>query len=319
MEERQDEQCLIIGSELDVAAEGGGHGVEIGVIEHDALGLAGRAARVHEQSQRVGGDGRVVDGSVGDAGEVRRRECFDLDRGGAGRHEQSRSRVVELVAELAFGERGVHGRDCRPHAPGPQHGGEERDRVRQHDGHHAAAPDPARGELLRARRGPPFEAAVAEFFGHVAHGGPCGPGRGAVPWQVVEAGIRAPCRGSCVEFVERHRRSPPRADCHVERDPERLPARLRAPLTLGRSAGQHSGAGGELHTGECARCTDAAVSGPARAALRKNSGNSAARHPRAPAEPTTLRSRTRHTHPPDDRASSDRSQVESATDANARQ
>ncbi len=141
-----------------------------------------------------------------------RRQRLDLDRGGARRHEQTRSRIVELIAQLPFRERGVHRRDRCTHAPGAQHRSEERDRVRQHDRHHVAAPDPARGELLGARRGPPFEAAVAELFGHVAHGGPCGPGRGAPPRQVVEAGIRAPCRDPRVEFVERHRRSPPRAD-----------------------------------------------------------------------------------------------------------
>ena len=53
MEQRQDQQAAIGGRQAQCLGDHADHRGEVGVIEHDALGLAGRAARVDEQRQGV--------------------------------------------------------------------------------------------------------------------------------------------------------------------------------------------------------------------------------------------------------------------------
>jgi hypothetical protein len=54
MEQRQDEQAPVGAAHLERAAPHAGHGIEVGVVEHDALGYASRAAGVDQQRERSG-------------------------------------------------------------------------------------------------------------------------------------------------------------------------------------------------------------------------------------------------------------------------
>jgi hypothetical protein len=102
VEQREDQQAVVGGCDAEPRPGHVRHRREIGVVEHHALGLAGRAAGVDQQRKRVGLDGGGI--------SARRRlfgERGGLDHGGVERepvadHELG-ARVVDL--ELHLGRR----------------------------------------------------------------------------------------------------------------------------------------------------------------------------------------------------------------------
>ena len=108
------------------------HRGDVGVIEHHALGLAGRPARVDQQRERIGTqlDGHAMEGRL-------RGERADLDDGGVelepiGDHDLGAC-VVDLELHLRPGQRGVDRRRGRAEPPGGEQRDDELDAVREGD------------------------------------------------------------------------------------------------------------------------------------------------------------------------------------------
>ena len=53
VKQRQDEQAVVVTGHREHVDHHAAHGIQVGVIEHDALGPAGRAAGVDQQGERV--------------------------------------------------------------------------------------------------------------------------------------------------------------------------------------------------------------------------------------------------------------------------
>ena len=121
------------------------------MVEHHPLGLAGRAARVDEQGQRVGrglddvlvaarGRGKLRHVDHRHVGDVERRSFVD-DQAGAG--------VLDLERGLAGRQARVDRREGGSDPPGGEHDDHELDAVGQHRRGHVARAEPGGAQHRR--------------------------------------------------------------------------------------------------------------------------------------------------------------------------
>ncbi len=140
------------------------HRGEVGVIEHDPLGLAGGAARVDEQGQRVPcglADRVAADGC--------RRKRRHLDRGHTGEIGRRSLMYQQACAGVSDLERGFAGREARVDrrergaaSPRGEHDDHQLDAIAQHRGDHVAGADPGRAEHRRRSLDAGEESGVGE-------------------------------------------------------------------------------------------------------------------------------------------------------------
>ena len=145
MEQRQDEQAAVGGSQVQCRRHHADHRGEIGVVEHHPLGLAGRAARIDEQGQRL-----RCSLDDGDADRRRRERCHvdhghasDVERG-ALVEDQPGAGVLDLERGLAGRQARVDRRERGADPPRREHDDDQLDAVRQHRRCHVAQGRPRR-------------------------------------------------------------------------------------------------------------------------------------------------------------------------------
>ena len=203
MEQREDQEAVVGGRDPEGVGGHGAHGGDVGVVEHDALGLAGRPAGVDEQGQGVGVDDRA---GVASAGPVAGPVAGDLVGRLQGQHvggdgddpvedrcaiavdEDLGARVGELVLRFGRGERRVDRRDGGAEAPGGEQGDEELDPVGQHDRHHVAPADAEVGEGPGGAVDAVAHVGVAEQGGGVGQAGGAGSGGGPPVGEIGQRG-----------------------------------------------------------------------------------------------------------------------------------
>jgi hypothetical protein len=143
VEQRQDEQAVIVRGHHEAVDHRAAHGIQIRVIEHDALWPPGRPARVDQQRQRaVRVLRRVQDVSCGlptvehVGGHNDWRPGVELRDGLGDQHLGCG--VGDLIAHLGWGEGRVDRGYCRAEAPRREQRHHEAGGVRQHDRHNIA-------------------------------------------------------------------------------------------------------------------------------------------------------------------------------------
>ena len=165
VEQRQDQQAPVGRRQAQGTGDHLDHGGEVGVVEHDALGSAGCAARVDEERGRgrIGsGRGALIGDCVGrqrahfDAGQIIEVETVAFV------DQHPCSGVLDLEGHLPSGEGGVHRRECRAEPPCREHRDDELGPVGEERRDHLAGPDAVAGERRRRRLYAFEELVVAE-------------------------------------------------------------------------------------------------------------------------------------------------------------
>ena len=119
------------------------HRVQVGVVEHDALGTPGRATRIDQQRQRTVTAAMYVVTRRRVGGEPARGDLHraHAEIAGRGDDQHLRGGVGDLVAGLVRRQRRIERRDGCPQAPGREQRHHQVDGVGKHDGHDVAGPD----------------------------------------------------------------------------------------------------------------------------------------------------------------------------------
>ena len=139
---------MSFGAEDVLREQHAGHRLDVGVVEHHALGSARRAARVDEQGQVVGRRGTRQPVRVARLEQRGGVDRVDGHLAGTGRFDdgQADTTIGELVGDLVGREGRVDRGEDSAEVPRRVQGDDELDPVGEHGGDDVAAADAGGGE-----------------------------------------------------------------------------------------------------------------------------------------------------------------------------
>ena len=143
VEQRQDQQAVVRLGQTERVDHHLAHRVQVGVVEHDALGTPGGATGIDQQRQRTVTAAMYVVTRRRVGGEAARGDLHraHAEIAGRGDDQHLRGGVGDLVAGLVRRQRRIERRDGCPQAPGREQRHHQVDGVGKHDGHDVAGPD----------------------------------------------------------------------------------------------------------------------------------------------------------------------------------